>query len=1210
MRARLAKAAAVGVIASCAGCNAAIVAGAALLATSSGSSKNHDFAVPQPVVTSVSPAKGSHGGGSSISISGENFPANATVAIGDVAATSVVVANARTITAVVPRSNTTGAVSVTVTNPSGGTGTLSGGFTYENGLPTAAITDLPSPQTGNVVVSFTLADPESDPADLLVEMDSGNGFQAVAAQFIVSGPLTAFSTSPTGASHTLTIATSGLFPQQNVTSAHVRITPIDETDKKAGTAGTSNAFSIVNNTPPTVTIVQPSSGSFTVVLNYTITDPDSSDSLRVTSLGWRDLQTGASGNLTVAGSQGVGPVGFSAGGTRAKTLWDSLADLGYGNNKLVTVSVTVADRYTTTSATTAPFYVSNGPISPPVQEPSTRSGGFAVGDVTGDGFNDVVTASFDTIALLVNNGRGFDGAKFFKFPALPGTYPSTNPYPGNAFFTAATHGSESAILDMDGDGKLDLIVSSSEFGPNAGHPLVQQVSGALAAAAADAPNGYAHLIPHQSSLRVLQSGGTLDFANATWESTQAPIANVAPHVFLAGSSAFSSTATGDPGQDNVGWLVQATVAADLDGATNPGSGLTDLVIVNGINRLTKAYGGDARGCVVVRRADPTTKALGPTYYLDPTDMGAIPTHACVADVLSSTRATLPYGFTAPVGSKDIVVANSGDSSLTIYYQFAPAPSTGTAPPTYTSLHLKLSALIPGLPAGDTIGVAMGDMTGNGANELVVVGQLTQTAIVFVFDPSSALATATGGLFPFRVGAVLSLPQLLCGRPVVADVTNDGLADILIPNYIGDELLAFVTSGKDAQGNPTFAPMVTFAAGFQPNAIAAIDVNGDTRPDVVVGNYETGDVYVYTQVTPGTLIDQFVPIPSGDTPILPTKGDVTGDGIPEVICPVQNGNAVYVYGQDPVDLLKVIASYDLSKPEPGVEGGQPVYAAVGPVLHPGKNDILVAMTTIIDPSGIHGGFELVAGPVPGGGVAAVETASASSLGIDLGDLNGDGIPDVAVSSPVDNKVTVFYGQPGGGFVATVFTVPGTVFVKIVDLDGDGNKDLVATTNGGFAVFYGTGSGIATTYTFVDTSAYVQPATFEVGDVNSDGLLDLVAADYGTSIGSGGGVIYQTAPRTFAVSPLRIGGEAAGIAIGDVDGDGRNDVAISWGADDVVAIYTQDPAKKGQTGSLRPPVLYHTASQPSGCVILDVNGDGKNDVVVASRGANSLNVFLQR
>ena len=85
-----------------------------------------------PTITSVAPTSGPTSGGTSVTITGTNFFAPATVTFGGVAATNVVVVNATTITANTPPSATTGPVDVVVntTCSFAGPGTLPNGFTY------------------------------------------------------------------------------------------------------------------------------------------------------------------------------------------------------------------------------------------------------------------------------------------------------------------------------------------------------------------------------------------------------------------------------------------------------------------------------------------------------------------------------------------------------------------------------------------------------------------------------------------------------------------------------------------------------------------------------------------------------------------------------------------------------------------------------------------------------------------------------------------------------------------------------------------------------------------------------------------------------------------------------------------------------------------------------------------------------------------------
>ena len=84
---------------------------------------------PSPTLSSVSPSSGTTSGGTSVTITGSNFASGATVRFDATAATNVNVVSSTTITAVAP-AHAAGAVNVTITNPSGLSGTLSGGYTY------------------------------------------------------------------------------------------------------------------------------------------------------------------------------------------------------------------------------------------------------------------------------------------------------------------------------------------------------------------------------------------------------------------------------------------------------------------------------------------------------------------------------------------------------------------------------------------------------------------------------------------------------------------------------------------------------------------------------------------------------------------------------------------------------------------------------------------------------------------------------------------------------------------------------------------------------------------------------------------------------------------------------------------------------------------------------------------------------------------------
>ncbi|MGC2502262.1 MAG: IPT/TIG domain-containing protein, partial [Silvibacterium sp.] len=116
-------------------------------------------AAPALTVTSVSPNNGSTEGGTAVTITGTNFASGATVSFGGTAATNVVVVNSTTITAMTP-AGSAGAVTVTVTNSGGLSGSLTNGFTYEapGAISFAQVASSdPQTPTATVTVSYPSA---------------------------------------------------------------------------------------------------------------------------------------------------------------------------------------------------------------------------------------------------------------------------------------------------------------------------------------------------------------------------------------------------------------------------------------------------------------------------------------------------------------------------------------------------------------------------------------------------------------------------------------------------------------------------------------------------------------------------------------------------------------------------------------------------------------------------------------------------------------------------------------------------------------------------------------------------------------------------------------------------------------------------------------------------------------------------------------------
>jgi hypothetical protein len=224
---------------------------------------------------------------------------------------------------------------------------------------------------------------------------------------------------------------------------------------------------------------------------------------------------------------------------------------------------------------------------------------------------------------------------------------------------------------------------------------------------------------------------------------------------------------------------------------------------------------------------------------------------------------------------------------------------------------------------------------------------------------------------------------------------------------------------------------------------------------------------------------------------------------------------------------------------------------------------------------------------------------------IGDLNGDGLPDLVATNHDPSTLSVLLGNGAGSFASKVdyFTGSTPWTIAIGDFNRDGRPDLAVGDVGSanVSVLLGTGGGVFAARTDYPTGTY--PYKVAVGDLNGDGLLDLVTANGGSNtvsvlLGNGAGGF---APKT----DFPTGTNPISVAIGDLNGDGKPDLAV---ADNGYPPFGVSLLLGNGLGGFAPKIDLSVGAYPYDIAIGDVNGDGRNDLVVANSYYAAASVLL--
>lgn len=327
------------------------------------------------------------------------------------------------------------------------------------------------------------------------------------------------------------------------------------------------------------------------------------------------------------------------------------------------------------------------------------------------------------------------------------------------------------------------------------------------------------------------------------------------------------------------------------------------------------------------------------------------------------------------------------------------------------------------------------------------------------------------------------------------------------------------------------------------------------------------------------------------------GDVTGDGRADVVVVKPSNDSVYVIPQTPSGTLGPAVGYSV----PVCCDFENASVAIAEMNGDGRQDVLVSLR---DAVGVM--LQTADGRLAEPRVfPTVHHTYTNVFGLTVGDFNHDGLTDVAsidISSP---DVDVFLQDPGALLLPSrveTTHLGGIVDLEGGDLDHDGRDDLALMSGAGYyhdnlGVLLQTPAGGFAPPAYYDLGGGETTDGLGVGDVNGDGWDDVVLSYGGNRPQSKIAVLLQQANARLG-TPIRLPSyDSPGpVVVADVNLDGRGDVLTLHGGWMALGVYLQDGA-----GALASEALflvpYQTFFKLQSMDVGDLNGDSKPDVAIA-------------
>ena len=358
---------------------------------------------------------------------------------------------------------------------------------------------------------------------------------------------------------------------------------------------------------------------------------------------------------------------------------------------------------------------------------------------------------------------------------------------------------------------------------------------------------------------------------------------------------------------------------------------------------------------------------------------------------------------------------------------------------------------------------------------------------------------------------------------------------------------------------------------------------------VLRNVSTADKLVFSPNT-DIPIDQYI------EPLV--IADMDGDGKPDFVATNQGAQIITTWLNEPL-------------PAPPVQPPAPVITALSPAAAPYNTTVQITGENF-SPGASSG--KVVFGATDG----QIVSASATNLTVR--------VPAGTTYSQVSalNLSTGLAGASAQAFDPTLktpqklsaasystknfLTIEQSFATVVADINGDGIPDLVSLVGSGGTTGFAVSAGVNSTksFSYASGTGFGNSGNYRTGiavaDIDGDGKPDVIlfAADQGVTI-------YLNASTTTNINfaaGININAGASAIAIADVDGDGKPDIAVSTTNGVILLLNASTPG----TVSFSEQTFVETGTTPTAVQLRDMDGDGKADLITSAAGGDSTYAFI--